>query len=251
MGAKTGILAYTDSDLPSLLRSVPAPQPAAVVELITRLFPQWEILEPAGESTLDEATYPPEGFTYAAVFPGAEILCDQRFMLYDKPSQLPQQLIDASRGRRLILHAMHSVVDWFAYAVWDNGQLIRSLSLSPDDGIIENIGDSYPFEQPYWAGQHPVEPMFDDGEPYPLPFHPLELGEEALLALFGFQIEGYLDRNQIDAEQVPLLGFRVTDPQEETRRATLAGAVDAMGPPTHYRLGPDGKLVKVDSPPAG
>jgi hypothetical protein len=234
MGAKTGILAYTDGDLSSLLRSVPQPEPIAAAELIMRLFPDWQIIEPARESTLADETYPREGFTYAAVFPGTDILCDQRLMLYDKPSQLPQRLIDASRGRKLILHAMHSVVDWFAYAVWENGRLIRSLSLSPDDGIIENIGEPYSFEQPYWAGQHPVEPMFeDDDEPYPLPFHPLDLGEEALLALFGFQIEGRHDRNQIDAEQVPLLGFRVTDPREEIRRAELARAVEAMEPPTY------------------
>ncbi|MGW3628080.1 DUF6928 family protein, partial [Streptomyces sp. NPDC000880] len=29
---------------------------------------------------------------------------------------------------------MHSVVDWLAFAVWEDGRLIRSLSLSPDDG---------------------------------------------------------------------------------------------------------------------
>ncbi|MDT0546544.1 hypothetical protein AB0H07_41450 [Streptomyces sp. NPDC021354] len=49
--------------------------------------------------------------------------------MIDSPSRLPEHLVAASAGRRLILHAMHSVVDWFAFAVWDDGRLIRSLSL--------------------------------------------------------------------------------------------------------------------------
>ncbi|TQJ25489.1 hypothetical protein FBZ33_5842 [Micromonospora sp. A202] len=40
---------------------------------------------------------------------------------------------------------MHSVVDWLSFAVWENGVLIRSLSLSPDGGIQENIGKPYDF----------------------------------------------------------------------------------------------------------
>jgi hypothetical protein len=51
---------------------------------------------------------------------------------------------------------MHSVVDWFAYAIWANGKLLRSLSLSPVSGILENIGQRLPFEEPYWSGEHPA-----------------------------------------------------------------------------------------------
>lgn len=75
--------------------------------------------------------------------------------MIDFPSQLPEHLVAASAGRRLVLHAMHSVVDWLAFAVWEDGGLVRSLSLSPDSGIIENIGEPLPFELPYWAGDRP------------------------------------------------------------------------------------------------
>ena len=34
---------------------------------------------------------------------------------------------------------MHSVVDWFAYARWVNGTLVRSLSLSPDSGVFRLV----------------------------------------------------------------------------------------------------------------
>ena len=101
------------------------------------------------------------------------------------PSEFPPRYLDAAEGRRVILHAMHSVTDWFAYAIWENGTMVRSLCLSPDNGIAENIGDLLPFEAPFWAGEHPA------GDRCPLPFHPLELGGGAALrALFGFIIEG-------------------------------------------------------------
>jgi hypothetical protein len=105
---------------------------------------------------------------------------------------------------------MHSVVDWFAFAQWSDGKLARSLSLSPDSGIIEDIGEKLPFEQAYWAGEHPaVGPESDDDE-YPLPFHPLDMGETALSALFGYQLEGALISTLFDPESIPLMRFART-----------------------------------------
>ena len=60
--------------------------------------------------------------------------------------ELPAKFIDAYQGHSVYLHAMHSTVDWFAYAVWKDGKLQRSLSLSPDSAILENTGDRHPFE---------------------------------------------------------------------------------------------------------
>lgn len=88
-------------------------------------------------------------------------------------------------------------------------------SLSPDSGIVENIGAPYEFEAPFWAGERPVGPVpwwGEDQPPYPLTFHPLELGEEALRAFAGFVLEGRLHPNDVDAHAFPLNGFRVTDP---------------------------------------
>jgi hypothetical protein len=85
---------------------------------------------------------------------------------------------------------MHSVVDWFAFAHWNNGRLVRSLSLSPDSGILEDIGLKLAFEEPYWSGQHPAGD--DEDDEYPLPFHPLDLGEAALSEFFGGQIDGFI-----------------------------------------------------------
>ena len=109
------------------------------------------------------------------------------------------------------MHGMHSVSDWLCFAVWENGSLVRALSVSPDGGIVENIGEPYDFELPYWAGERAIESTLSE-DPYPLPFHPLELGEDALRALFGFIVEGLPDPDDVDPYDVPLQGFRVADP---------------------------------------
>lgn len=102
---------------------------------------------------------------------------------------------------------MHSVVDWFAYAIWNEGNLRRSLSLSPDSGVLEDIGVRLPFEDPYWAGVHPVIESDQEDFIYPFVFHPLELGEAALLDLFGYQLEGISGAPLFDPEEISLMRF--------------------------------------------
>lgn len=250
MGAKTGLLVYADGDVPGALRRVGAADLDRTVGMLRRLHPGRQIEECEG-STLRDGVYPPEGTTYAAGWPGVDVIADQRVMI-DAPSQLPEHLVAASAGRRLVLHAMHSVVDWLAFAVWEDGRLIRSLSLSPDSGIIENIGEPLPFELPYWAGNRPADviPWPDENEEtYPLPFHPLDLGEDALRALCGFVQEGRPEPDDVDADTIRLHGFKVRDPHDPDlaeREAQLRRAVEAMGPPRVYTLGPDGSLIERD-----
>ena len=103
---------------------------------------------------------------------------------------------------------MHSVVDWFAFAQWKGGSLVRSLSLSPDSGILENVGSALSFEQPYWSGEHPALHPEEDPASYPFPFHPLELGEAALLAMFGYQLEGDMGQSPVEPESIELVRLK-------------------------------------------
>ncbi|MFE1289318.1 DUF6928 family protein [Streptomyces sp. NPDC058751] len=217
MGAKTAVLAYADAAIAGFLQDAPASEPDQDAALVAWVRPGHRIDADNEEPwELADALYPPEGTVCALSVPGLDLVCDQEVML-GRPSQLPEHLVAASRGRRLYLHAMHSVVDWLAFAIWDDGSLVRSLSLSPDNGIIEDIGERLPFELPYWQGQRPVEPLlpFEGNEPYPLPFHPLDLGERAMLEFFGFHIEGFSGQDdapepEVDVWGVELRGFRVT-----------------------------------------
>jgi hypothetical protein len=82
----------------------------------------------------------------------------------------------------------------------------------------------------------------------PVAVPPLELGEEALRALFGFVLEGRPATNDIDAETVHLHGFRVTDPtgrEQAEREAAYERARQTMGPPRMFGMGPDGTMQEV------
>ncbi|KUL29583.1 DUF6928 family protein [Actinoplanes awajinensis] len=228
MGAKSALLAFADGDLRPALRAATRSDQAESEALVRKTFPGYDV-KPAGDSTLD-VTYPPDGITQVTLLPGAALLCDRRLVL-DRPSELPAHLLQLGTGRRFVMHGMHSVVDWLCFAVWENGTLVRSLSLSPDGGIAENIGEPYAFERPYWAGHHPVEPdaEWEDEEPYPLPFHPLDLGEEALQALFGFAIEGFPEPDSVDPTSVEMHTFRVGDEPAASgwsaRRSSSSGRI--------------------------
>jgi hypothetical protein len=226
-GAKTALLAFADGDLRPALLGATRSERAEVERLVRQLYPGY-LVASADDGTLSDDLYPPDDITYATVLAGAELLCDRRLVL-DYPSELPEHLRNAGAGRRIIMHGMHSVVDWLCFAVWEDGRLVRSLSLSPGSGIRENIGEPYEFEVPYWAGEHSV-PGWPDWQPYPLPFHALELGEEALRALFGFVVEGRLRPDDLDVEAVHLHGFRVTDPSGEEQAAREAEYEQARPP---------------------
>jgi hypothetical protein len=237
LGAKTALLVYAAKDPVESLRQARDCDPEATRALVAATHPTWEGTASSQGNLFDDC-YPPEGTVYAASFPGIDILCDRDVMDY-QPSEFPARYLDGAAGRRVILHAMHSVTDTFAYAIWENGSLVRSLCLSLDDGIAENIGDRLPFEAPYWAGEHPA------GDRSRLAFHPLELGDAALRALFGFIIEGRRQPTDIDAESVKLAGFQV--PSVNPVTAEMLAEFMRTHKRTTYRVGPDGKLTKVET----
>jgi hypothetical protein len=205
MGAKTWMLVYADGDARTALQARQAPDHDATLQLASSLFPR-ERLEPIGEGDLSY-TCPPDDEIHIGRFPGVAVVAAKEFGI-DYPSRLAEHFLDASPFPNVYLHAMHSVVDWFAFAQWNRGKLIRSLSLSPDSGVLEDIGDRLPFEQPYWSGEHPAVDPEEDPSVYPFPFHPLELGEAALVAMFGYQLEGYVDDSLLQPETVTLKRFK-------------------------------------------
>lgn len=207
MGAKDWMLLYADGEIRSILQAAPEIDRDATHAFVARLHPDQRLAE-IQDGTLWANSNPPNHRLYAGCFPGLTLFCTADVAL-DRPSRLPARFRDEARGRTTYLHAMHSVVDWFAYAIWTpDGQLRRSLSLSPDDGIIENVGSPLAFEAPYWAGEKALEPD-DDEEPYSLPFHPLELAEDGLRTLFGFNFEGMYLNDDPDLNKVILAGYRV------------------------------------------
>ena len=210
MGAKTWMLVYSKGvAVPSVLKSRPELDSDESTALAKMLFPS-EVLKPIRDGSLCY-TNPPDDEIVVGCFPGVSIVAAAEFG-NDYPSQLPIEFREPTLGDTVYLHAMHSVVDWFAFAVWHNGSLQRSLSLSPDSGIIEDIGEKMQFELPYWSGEYPALDPEEDPAGYPFPFHPLELGEAALAEFFGYNLEGPLDPNLFDPEAIRLMCFKRTKP---------------------------------------
>jgi hypothetical protein len=206
MGAKTCMLVYADGNVGELLKSNPPLDREASVALVKKLFPS-EKLQPIEDGNLVD-TSPPDDEIRVGCFPGVSIIAAEEFAI--EPSLLASKFLAEASGNTVYLHVMHSVVDLLAFGVWTNGKLTRSLGLSLDSGIMEDIGPRLPFEQPYWTGERPLE-MDDENFEYPFPFHPLEMGETALLEFFGYQLEGpTYDENDplFDPETIPLLCFK-------------------------------------------
>lgn len=205
MGAKTWMLVLANSNAREALAVQPRLDREATQKLANTLFPG-EKLEPIGDGDLSY-TCPPDNEVHIGCFAGVSVVAAKEFGI-DYPSKLPNRFIAAGGNGTVTLHAMHSVVDWFAYATWANGKLVRSLSLSPDSGIMEDIGQRLPFEEPYWSGEHPAIDSEAEKDDYPFPFHPLDLAEATLKDQFGYQLEGYLDVSLLEPESIPLVRYK-------------------------------------------
>ena len=203
MGAKTWMLVHANTNVAETLSGRPPLDRDATLLLAASLFSKYK-LEPIGQGDIS-FTCPPDNEVHIGCFPSVSILAATEFAI-DYPSRLSASFVSPEYGGTVYLHAMHSVVDWFAFTQWVNGRLIRSLSVSPDSGILEDIGKRLAFEEPFWSGQNPVTSDGDDE--YPLPFHPLEMGEAALKEFFGYQLEGFGDPPPLQPESIPLVKFK-------------------------------------------
>lgn len=205
MGAKTWMLMYAEGDPAAVLRARPAIDREASAALLAQLFPGQRFTRQEDE-TLARAC--PHGRDVRiACYPGLSIVAADELAI-DHPSLLDQRFLDAAQGRTVYLHIMYSVVDWFAYGIWKDGSWQRALSVAPEGGVIEDLGERRPFEVPYWEGKYPAVDPEDEPSDYPLPFHPLDLGEAALEALFGYQLEGDNGPSLLDPASIPLMAFK-------------------------------------------
>ena len=206
MGAKTSMLVYADGKVADVLKTYPPLDREATAALVSRLFPS-DKLQPIEDGCL-LSTYPPDDEIRAGCFPGVSIIAAKECAI--EPAQLPANFLDEGAGRNMYLHFMHSVVDAMVFGVWTNGKLTRSLYLSLEGYVTEEFGPRLPFEEPYWAGEHPLDPD-DECSDYPFKFYVMEMGESALLEFFGYQIEGTaydVDEPLFDPEKIPLLRFK-------------------------------------------
>ena len=199
------MLVYADGDPRTTLQRKPSLDVEASLHLAATLFPR-DRLSQLGHGDLS-STAPPDDEICVGHFSNVAVVAAREFGI-DHPSRLNERFLTHAPFPDVYLHAMHSVVDWFAFAQWKSGRILRSLSLSPDSGVLENLGEPLAFERPYWAGEHPAMDPEEDDSAYPFNFHPLELGEAALLAMFGYQFEGDVSDLPVDPESIQLLRLK-------------------------------------------
>lgn len=212
MGSKCSILAISE-DLPRVaFNNDWSANPVASRAIAERLT--GEGLADVGEQALDSALWPNPGMIYAGSSAGADVVTwdDLRSA---QPSSLTSWVAKVAPDRNAYLVIMDSTVDWAAFAVWIHGILIRSVSVSYDDGVIENLGETIPFEQDFWNGTYRGRVPVD----YPLEFPTSVLGNEALRTFFGFVLEGRWDPEAPDPEDIAVYGFRL--PGADQREADL------------------------------
>ncbi len=204
MGAKTWMLVYSDEDPRLALAKASKPDRVRSLQLAKKLFPG-ETLKELPDQSLAE-TLPRGHEIGVGCYPGVSVIMTEEFVI-DRPSTLDRRFIQAGGSGFVTLHAMHSSAAWVAFAQWKNGKLIRSLSLTADDGVLENIGERFAFEKPYWSGEDATwDPNEEDCE-YPGPF---SWGEDSLKALLGFQIELGDMSTLFDPYQVMMMQFERT-----------------------------------------
>lgn len=207
MGAKAWFAAYFDGNPKDTLSKKPELDRAASAALAEKMFAGYTIQENE-DGTLDFLN-PEKREVFIGVYGELKIIAHQDFS-GDLPSQTNPRWLATELGSTIYVHATHSVVDWFAFALWKEGQLVRSTSVSPEGGVQEDIGEKLPVELPYWDGSFSLEDELEEDEPYPLPFHPLELSEAVLLATLGFQFEGHPDDWICDPMEIPIMKFQIS-----------------------------------------
>ncbi len=198
MGFNIAVLAYAD-DLSSLDLGQPGADESVVQTAVKALFPRTTYAD-RGSVDLVEGGFPERSVLNVGTFQGGELVATLDAHLYN-PSKLHQRYLKAARGRTLVLLTQRSVNDMFAYARWEDRELVRSISVNPVGGVWEDIGAPEEFEAPYWRGDHPVDPV------YPLSFHPLDLSEAALRSVLGLLFEGKPDPALTMPQDVRLLSW--------------------------------------------
>lgn len=203
MGAKAGLVYLGEGRPVDALKAATAPDEERSAALADTVLGDY--VANAGTRDLGEDGLWPEPGTICAAAYDDFALIGYREIGPDRPSEITEWINAVSPSGGACGVFMHSVIDYGAFAIWEDGRVRRSISLAPDPGVMEDLGDRCQFETPFWSGDRAME----DG--YPLPFHPLEFSEAALLAFFGFGIEGFPPEYEIAPHRYAIPAFRPAD----------------------------------------
>jgi len=150
MGWKTSVIIASQLERPILSDKV-VHNPERADQLAAKLPGDFAFV---GSSTFEEGAYPSNGNLYIGAYVDSLILGHMDFgsscFEGDVPAVIHTVAAFLPRSTILALQ-LHSVVNLYGYALFENGQLIRRRAGSADDGVFLDSGEPVAEEQPLFA----------------------------------------------------------------------------------------------------
>ncbi|WP_372495475.1 DUF6928 family protein [Gordonia sputi] len=271
MSARAVTLWFIDTDTPvDVLRSGVTNDVDAAKKLASAIYGD-SVLVPSVDTNLAAAMDSDDSQVYAGFYGPLTVVSCSLFAT-SKPSTLTRTVetirtaasIPESAAAVLLYTEPDSATGVFAR--WEGGTLRRSFAADPVS-IIEDDGLPYPFEKPFWGGEHPLR--YAPGvapDPLALPFHPQQLAEQGNREWLGFRFTRPLAPSDLEPLTIPVTGFAIrpadyepTEADDERYReasttaaaataAATAAAASAREQALQAEPAPEPRPV-VDSPP--
>lgn len=234
MSARAVTLWLLESDDPAgrLRERVPGNDHEAAAHFAQQLLGD-AVLLPFGTASLPEAAADPDPDTvYVGWFGGLTVLCWAelgRIPVEQLPELVPA-ITEVPAATVLIADPAGSLG---SFARWERGELRREFTATPVQ-IVADTGLPFLFEGPFWSGEHPLH--YAPGvpvDPLALPFHPLELAEEANRSWLGFRFTHPLSEADLDPASITVSRFGIRPPgyqptaeEVNSHRPAAAGSAD-------------------------
>ena len=270
MSARAVTLWFIDTDTPvDVLRSGVTNDVDAAKKLASAIYGD-SVLVPSVDTNLAAAMDSDSSQVYAGFYGPLTVVSCSLFAT-SKPSTLTRTVetirtaasIPESAAAVLLYTEPDSATGVFAR--WEDGTLRRSFAADPVS-IIEDDGLPYPFEKPFWGGEHPLR--YAPGvapDPLALPFHPQQLAEQGNREWLGFRFTRPLAPSDLEPLSIPVTGFAIrpadyepTEADDERYREASATAAAATAAATAAAASAREQALQaeaaaqhpVDAPPA-
>ncbi|GAA1481319.1 hypothetical protein GCM10009624_17590 [Gordonia sinesedis] len=208
MSARAVTLWFLDTpDAIGALRAGPVNDIPAAQRLASSIYGD-SVLVPAVDTNLAAAMEAGDPHVYAADFGGLSVISCSLFTT-GRPSTLTRTIASIKQSPAATLLYADPETATGTFARWEDGELKRAFSANPVD-IGEDVGLPYPFERPFWAGEHPLR--YAPGvapDPLALPFHPQQLAEQSNREWLGFRFTRPLGEFDLDPADIPVTGFAI------------------------------------------
>ncbi|WP_018178088.1 DUF6928 family protein [Jongsikchunia kroppenstedtii] len=215
----------TSPDLFAELRTGPQLDRAVSTAVAARLFPN-NTLVPLADSTLAKASAPEPDHIYVGAFSGGTVVtCTE----LSNPLVLGTESWQPPGSAPLVMaFALDTASGTGGFARWESAELVRGFNAAPT-AILDDQGLPYPFEGPFWGGEHPrVLPPGVAPDPFTLPFDAALFADRAVVEWLGFSyLDGDPDRPQ--PSSIPVCGFALRPPGYEPTAAELRQAANYSG----------------------